>query len=126
MICTKCETDNNNSAKFCRKCGFSIENYKMGSVDYYFHKQKNKCSTCGGLFPTKYVKFYENIGMILQRQYRRIEGNMCRECIDKYFWEYTMKTLILGWWGMISFCITPFYLLNNIGRYLLTLGLKKE
>jgi len=126
MICKKCQEDNNINAKFCRKCGIELTNNNMGSVDYYFHKQKNKCQSCGNMSPVKYVKFYENIGMLIQRQYRNIEGNMCRECIDKYFWEYTLKTLFLGWWGMISFCVTPFILLNNVGRYILTLGLKSE
>ena len=25
--------------------------------------------------------------------------------------------LLLGWWGYISFVVTPFFLLNNLGRY---------
>ncbi|WP_410971682.1 hypothetical protein, partial [Salmonella sp. SAL4437] len=29
----------------------------------------------------------------------------------------------LGWWGFISFFVTPLVLLNNIGRYLLCLGM---
>ncbi|OWK45188.1 hypothetical protein [Fimbriiglobus ruber] len=35
----------------------------------------------------------------------------------------TATTLFLGWWGTISFIVTPFLLLNNIGRYLFCLGM---
>ena len=34
----------------------------------------------------------------------------------------TTTTLFLGWWGTISMVVTPFFLLNNMGRYLLYLG----
>ena len=126
MICIKCQADNRQESKYCRKCGSNLENTSLGSVDFYFHQKNNQCQNCQRLLPTKYVKFYQNIGLLVQRRYSDIEGRMCRECIDKYFWEYTLKTLMLGWWGTISFLITPFYLLNNVGRYILTLGLKKD
>jgi hypothetical protein len=35
----------------------------------------------------------------------------------------TGTTSLLGWWGIISFIVTPFFLLNNIGRYLFCLGM---
>lgn len=124
MICDKCETENNISSKFCKKCGSDLLKSNMGSVDFYFHKRDNQCYSCKEILPVRYIKFYQNIGLLIQRRYGHIEGNMCRECIDRYFWEYTLKTLVLGWWGTISFFITPFYLLNNIGRYITTLNLK--
>jgi hypothetical protein len=31
---------------------------------------------------------------------------------------------MLGWWGVISFIITPFLILNNVIRYVLSLGLE--
>ena len=68
--------------------------------------------------------FYQNIGALLMRFTKRIDGNLCKSCIHKYFWEFTLITLILGWWGVISFLTTLFYIPNNIIRYLFSLSLK--
>ena len=35
-----------------------------------------------------------------------------------------MTTLFLGWWGVISLIVTPFFLLNNIFRYLMAWSLR--
>lgn len=81
------------------------------------------CRTCGVQSPTKYVEFYQNIGLVFARQWIKIDGNLCRRCIGAYFRSYTLTTFFLGWWGVISFFVTPLILLNNIVRYLLSLGL---
>jgi len=54
----------------------------------------------------------------------RIKGRLCRSCINEHFTKMTAMTTFLGWWGMISFILTPFLLLNNVIRYLFCLGLK--
>jgi hypothetical protein len=82
------------------------------------------CQGCGIEAPTKYVSFYQNIGALVMRFHRSIKGNLCKRCINKYFWEYTLITLGLGWWGMISFFLTPFFVINNVVRYLGALGLE--
>ena len=81
------------------------------------------CETCGVEAPTKYVEFYQNIGAIVIRFHKSVKGDLCKTCISKYFWEFTMINFALGWWGMISFFITPFLILNNVIRYLASLGL---
>ena len=81
------------------------------------------CQACGRQAPSKYVEFYQNIGALVMRFHKSLKGNLCRQCIDKYFWEYTLYTLFLGWWGMISLIVTPFLLVNNIVRYLFCLGM---
>jgi len=83
------------------------------------------CKACGLQAPTKYVEFYQNIGFVVTRQSAKIEGNLCRNCIRAYFRSFTVTTLFLGWWGVISFFITPLILLNNITRYLLSLSLRE-
>jgi hypothetical protein len=83
------------------------------------------CQSCGVEAPTKHVVFYQNIGALVMRFHKEIEGNLCKSCIHKYFWEFTLITLFLGWWGVISFVMTLFfYIPNNIIRYLLSLSLK--
>ncbi len=76
------------------------------------------CEACLRPAPTKQVEFYQNIGALVMRFHKTLKGNLCRQCIDRYFWEYTLYTLFLGWWGVISFIVTPFFLLNNVIRYL--------
>lgn len=77
------------------------------------------CQGCGIEAPTKYVSFHQNIGALIMRFPKSIEGRLCKSCIHKYFWSMTGTTFFLGWWGTISFIVTPFFLLNNVGRYLL-------
>src|SRR5271170_5633931 len=58
------------------------------------------------------------------RFHKEIAGNLCKSCIHKHFWEYTGTTFFLGWWGTISLFVTPFFILNNVGRYVFCLGMK--
>jgi hypothetical protein len=81
------------------------------------------CQSCGVEAPTKHVVFYQNIGALVMRFYGQIEGNLCKSCIHKHFWKMTLINLFLGWWGVISLIVTPFFLLNNIFRYLFCLGM---
>lgn len=86
---------------------------------------QQRCESCGLPVETKYVEFYENVGMIFMRQHRSVKGNFCKPCIDYYFWNLTGKTMLVGWWGTISFIVTPFILLNNLFRFILTAGMRK-
>ncbi len=79
------------------------------------------CQSCGIEAPTKKTAFYQNIGALVMRFSQSVEGNLCKNCIHKSFWKMTTTTLFLGWWGTISLLVTPFFLLNNIGRYLMAL-----
>jgi hypothetical protein len=82
------------------------------------------CQACGVEAPTKYVEFYYNIGMLVARMHKHIKGNLCKRCIHKYFWQFTLKDIVLGWWGMISIIVTPIFLINNVARYLAAMGLE--
>lgn len=79
------------------------------------------CQCCGIEAPTKKTAFYQNIGALVMRFSKSIEGNLCKSCIHKNFWSMSGTTLVLGWWGMISLILTPLFLLNNIVRYLIAL-----
>jgi hypothetical protein len=83
------------------------------------------CRACGVEAPTRYVVFYQNIDLLVLRTHRSVEGHLCKPCIHRFFWEFTAITLFLGWWGVISFFVTPFFLLNNLGYYVSCLGLKR-
>src|SRR4051794_36499097 len=82
------------------------------------------CQACGVEAPTKYVAFHQNIGAFLVRFEKSMKGNLCKSCIHKYFWSYTSTSFLLGWWGYISILLNPFFILNNVGRYVFCLGMK--
>jgi len=79
------------------------------------------CQCCGIEAPTQKIAFYQNIGALVMRFSKSVEGNLCKNCIHKNFWKMTGTTLFLGWWGMISLIVTPLFLLNNTFRYLFAL-----
>jgi hypothetical protein len=75
------------------------------------------CQSCGIEAPTQKVLFVQHIGAIVMFFHKRIGGLFCRNCVNKYFGEYTLTTLFLGWWGIISVLATPVVLLINIANY---------
>ena len=81
------------------------------------------CQVCRVEASTRYVAFYQNIGALVVRFSRSIQGKLCKSCIHKHFWGMTGTTFVLGWWGYISLVVTPFILLNNIGRYVVCLAM---
>jgi len=82
------------------------------------------CQACGVEAPTKHVAFYQNVGALVMRFWKSAEGHMCKSCVHSIFWQFTLTTLVLGWWGVISFIVTPCFLLNNIVRYVFCLGME--
>ncbi len=82
------------------------------------------CQACGVEAPTRHVAFYQNIGALIMRFSRSIDGRLCKSCIHGNFWRMQLTTLFLGWWGVISLIVTPFFLLNNGFWYLLSLFMR--
>jgi hypothetical protein len=127
--CPYCKTLVNPELRFCPTCGAALSGevqqitsgvqgpQAAGSVHVSF------CENCLCESSTKHVALYQNIGLIVMRLHKSVEGNLCRACIRKYFWQFTTITLFLGWWGVISFFMTLFILPNNLIRYLSSLGL---
>ena len=76
-----------------------------------------RCQLCGSMRQTARVKFERNIGMLVLRQTRRLEAQMCKTCVDKQFWDFQAKNLLFGPWGMISLILTPVYLVANTVAY---------
>ncbi len=66
--------------------------------------------------------FYQNIGLLIMRVSRSVEGNLCKPCMHKTFWQFTLITLFFGWWGIISFFVTPLCLVCNSIVYFASLG----
>lgn len=82
------------------------------------------CQCCGNVAPTKSVAFYQNIGVLVIRFTSTMEGELCKTCIHSTFWKMTAINLTLGWWGIISFIVNIFFILNNLFYYLGALGME--
>lgn len=76
-----------------------------------------RCQVCGNMRAIALVKFDRNIGMLVLRQVRSIQGNMCKTCVGKKFWEFQGLNLLLGPWGFISLIMTPIFLITNTVSY---------
>jgi hypothetical protein len=76
------------------------------------------CQCCGVDGPTAPIRFRQNIGMGYARRTSEIAGDLCRPCIGQHFCSYTLTTLFLGWWGIVSVVLTPVILFANIRQYL--------
>jgi len=76
-----------------------------------------QCQLCRNMRQTARVKFERNIGMLILRQTRRLEANLCKTCVTSQFWDFQAKNLLLGPWGMISLVLTPIYLVANTVAY---------
>jgi hypothetical protein len=82
------------------------------------------CQACGIEAPTRYVEFHQNIGALVIRFRKSVKGHLCKRCIHKHFWKLTGTNLTLGWWGYISVFITPIFVVNNVVRYIGSIGLE--
>ena len=60
------------------------------------------CEACGLEAPTRSVSFHQNIGFVVMRASERIEGQLCKDCVSRFFWNYSTTTLLLGWWEILS------------------------
>lgn len=81
------------------------------------------CQSCGVEAPCKHTEFHQNIGAFVLRFHRSAKGNLCKNCIHKHFWQMTFINATLGWWGVISFFVTPVFILINVFHYLAALGM---
>ncbi|MGH9745024.1 MAG: hypothetical protein ACRD59_02790 [Candidatus Acidiferrales bacterium] len=79
------------------------------------------CQLCSSNGPAASVGFHRNVGMLLARRTYIARGYMCRSCLGTTFWEFTLKNIVQGPWGMISLVVTPIYILKNTGVYLVAL-----
>ena len=72
------------------------------------------CQFCGVRAPVADVHYRQNTGMLVMRQSKEYAGQACRKCGLEWFWKSTLHTLFLGWWGTISFFVTPIFILGNV------------
>ncbi len=126
-------------SKICQRIGIS-HNYQTQSTSSSDRSNTNAneknpsrgkkieegyCQNCGKYTSVQKVLFEQNIGLLFLRLKKRFAGNLCAVCNQTIFWRFTGTTIILGWWGIISFFITPFLLIGNLIYYFSSLQLRK-
>src|SRR3954452_1786392 len=82
------------------------------------------CEKCGVEAPTRKVELHRNIGLLVMRMHQATKGDLCKPCIQKTFWNYTLVNATIGWWGIISFIVTPIFVVNNLVYNFLSLGIE--
>lgn len=81
-----------------------------------------RCDSCLLSEPSAYVELHHNVGLLLMRQEYSTQGQLCRSCLKRAFWHHTLRNVTLGWWGMISFFMTWYFLISNLFAYLRAQG----
>lgn len=77
-----------------------------------------RCQVCRNVRATQHVTYHRNVGMLIMRRTIKIQGDMCKTCSNKLYWEFLGKNLLLGPWGIISLIMTPIYIVMNTATYL--------
>lgn len=75
------------------------------------------CQVCGIEAPTRNVMFHQAVGAIFAYQTNSVKGNLCKTCIEHYFWDYSSSTALFGWWGVLTVFLAPFILISNVREY---------
>ena len=55
--------------------------------------------------------------MLIIQQFKTYRGHWCRDCGLSRFRQVQAQTLLLGWWGFISFFANLVNVAQNIGVY---------
>lgn len=72
-----------------------------------------RCVKCGSTNDLRPAEFHQNVGVLVVRVSKIEKGLMCPRCVVGSFWSCTLTTFFFGWWGFISFLMTPCILLAN-------------
>lgn len=72
-----------------------------------------QCRLCGCV-PAAPVTFRSHRGLLVVMQFLSMEGPFCRYCGLAVFRDMTAKSLIMGWYGVLSLLINPLTVLVNL------------
>ena len=78
------------------------------------HDDPHACESCGR-GPARRFVIRRHVGMLYLQKFVKIEPTLCRECGTRTIMRYTGRTLVQGWWGLISLVIAnPFTIVMNL------------
>jgi len=76
------------------------------------------CHQCDAEAPSARAVFKQNVGVFVSRFETRTAGYFCRSCLHEQHWKSTGITMVVGWFGVISFFLTPVFILQNAQNYI--------
>lgn len=79
--------------------------------------QQSLCDRCHCIKATQLCFFKENISYFFERNERTFVGRLCFCCMTRIFCEFSLKTLIGTWWGIIGALLGPAILGSNMMEY---------
>src|SRR5438094_154715 len=66
--------------------------------------QQLTCKICGRA-PAQPFKIRRHVGMVLMQRFVRFNAPLCRDHGIELSKDYLKKTLVQGWWGVVSFFV---------------------
>ena len=82
------------------------------------------CDYCYVEAPTRYITFHQSAGAIIIWFHTKLSANLCRSCIKKHFWEFTLISIFGGILSVPSILANIYFIPANIIRYLKSRDLK--
>ena len=113
--CPCCGTERSALEAPCAECDFSPAPPRGGP----------QCQNCGVEADTRSVAFHQIVGLSVVWIWSSVEGNYCKACVHRAFWQTTLVNVLLGWWGFPSLLVTPCFLLHNLVGYVSCLILQR-
>jgi hypothetical protein len=91
-----------------------VEDALTDSQNVSSHDDPHACESCGR-GPARRLVIRRHVGMLYLQKFVKIEPTLCRECGTRTIMRYTGRTLVQGWWGLISLVIAnPFTIVMNL------------
>jgi hypothetical protein len=71
------------------------------------------CQVCGR-GPAELFTIKRHVGMIIFQKFHKLRAPLCREHALSISKEWLGKTLVQGWWGIISFFVNFFSVFTDL------------
>jgi hypothetical protein len=96
--------------------GYAPAPYQTTQQASGYQLPSNGCQACGAT-PAIAVSLHEHHGMFLLQRFKTYNGQWCRDCGIAMFRHAQRQTLLLGWWGLISFFVNFVNVFQNVAVY---------
>lgn len=118
LVCFACRRAVGKGEQFaCSNCGSSAraDVNKNGRVIALYGDTDVACMECGELgHDLDFRRYRRVVGLLIMDRIHNLGGYFCRECRRRLFWRYQLRTLLLGWWGLLAlFVRNPYAIAVN-------------
>ena len=82
------------------------------------------CQVCGR-GPTAVISVSRNVGMLVRRQFWSYKAPLCRDHGRQLALNWLLATLLMGWWGLISFFVNIGAVVTDLNALRVTLRMPR-